>query len=820
MDALLNSALKTAPSDLLERAGDAVLMVDGEDRILYWNQGAERLYGWTKGEAVGQIAGRLLNTVFPGDVAAIHEALARQGHWAGDLIHTKRDGTRAIVASRWTAGPEDGNRPSAYLQINHDITEHRRAEEALRQQTEINEVLFRVGTQLSAELDAQKLVQAVTDAATRATNAAFGAFFYNSVNERGESYLLYTLSGVPREAFASFPMPRNTPLFEPTFRGQGVVRLDDVTQDPRYGKNAPHRGMPAGHLPVRSYLAVPVASRSGEVLGGLFFGHPETGRFTERDEKIAAGIAGQAAIAIDNARLYAAAQAEIGRRQQAEERLRLITDHIPAVIGYIDREERYRFTNAAYRDWFGVEPDQLIGRHVRDVLGPDQYEKRRPHFEAVLRGETVRFEAPTRHYTLGVRQTEVTYVPDMSGESGVRGFYVLVHDVTDRKQTEDTLRFQKALLEAQSEAFTDGILVVGPDGGILSFNQRFLELWGIPPEVAKTRSDKAAIDSVLDKLASPQEFLARVAYLYEHPEEESRDEILLKDGRVIERYSASVQKDGVRHGRVWFFSDITARKQAEAEVRTLNARLEEMVQERTLELIVANRELESFCYSVSHDLRAPLRSINGFSQAILEDCGDKLAGEAGEYLRRVRAATERMAQLIDGLLDLSRLTRKELGREAVDLSAQAEAIAADLRKRDPERSAVFRIAPGLTGQGDPELLRVVLQNLLENAWKFSARRAEAVIEFGRAEGDRRRPFYVRDNGAGFDMAYSGKLFGAFQRLHDHGEFPGTGIGLATVQRIVHRHGGRVWAEGWVDKGATFYFSLGRKGLPPAGAGPR
>jgi light-regulated signal transduction histidine kinase (bacteriophytochrome) len=225
------------------------------------------------------------------------------------------------------------------------------------------------------------------------------------------------------------------------------------------------------------------------------------------------------------------------------------------------------------------------------------------------------------------------------------------------------------------------------------------------------------------------------------------------------------------------------------------------------ELLAANTELDAFAYSVSHDLRAPLRSIDGFSQILLEDYSGTLDAAGRESLQRVRAASQRMGTLIDDLLKLARVTRVEIRTEDVDLSGMAGEIAAELQRATPERLVEFAIAPGLSARGDARLLRVALDNLLRNSWKYTAKQAQPRIEFASIAANGERAFMVRDNGAGFDMQYADKLFGVFQRLHSPVEFEGTGVGLATVRRIITRHGGRIWAEGVVDRGATFYFTL-------------
>ena len=263
---------------------------------------------------------------------------------------------------------------------------------------------------------------------------------------------------------------------------------------------------------------------------------------------------------------------------------------------------------------------------------------------------------------------------------------------------------------------------------------------------------------------------------------------------ILDDFETEKNKVGVANQQLE--KEIDERKRVETQVQGVNT-----------ELLAANKELEAFSYSVSHDLRAPLRGIDGFSLALLEDYGDKLDEDGRDYLHRVRAATQRMGTLIDDLLNLARVTRTEMRLEKADLGVIARSVAAELKRTQPDRKAQFQIEERLDTFVDSHLIRITLENLLGNAWKFTSKREVACIEFGRTDCDGRPAYYVRDNGAGFDPAYAERLFGAFQRLHDSSDFPGTGVGLATVQRIIHRHGGRIWAESAVDQGATFYFTL-------------
>jgi PAS domain S-box-containing protein len=309
---------------MLASIGDAVITTDTQGRVSFLNPVAEAMTGWSSEQAKGEPVERVFRIVNEDTRQPVENPVQKvleQGQIVALANHTAligRSGRELAIEDSAAAIRDANGAISGVVMVFHDVTERRQADKALLEETRILELLNATGTAIAAQLDLQKLVQTMTDSATKLSGAAFGAFFYNVSGPDGKSYLLYTLSGAPREAFERFGMPRNTPIFDPTFRGESSIRSGDITSDPRYGTMAPHHGMPKGHLPVRSYLAVPVIARSGEVIGGLFLGHPEPDVFTERSERLIEGISAQAGIAMDNARLYEAAQNEIRRREQAE----------------------------------------------------------------------------------------------------------------------------------------------------------------------------------------------------------------------------------------------------------------------------------------------------------------------------------------------------------------------------------------------------------------------------------------------------------------------------------------------------------------------
>ncbi len=458
--------------------------------------------------------------------------------------------------------------------------------------------------------------------------------------------------------------------------------------------------------------------------------------------------------------------------------------------------------NHATEEVTGVPRAELIGSDFADYF--TEPEKARAGYRQVLAEGQVRDYPLTIRHRNG-RTTDVLYHATVyRDESGaIQGVFAAARDVTERKRAEEAADAERRRFNSVQETHPVYIVTLTQDYHLPFANRFFRDRFG----EARGRHCYEYLfgrDTPCEICESFRALETHAPHAWEWHGPDGRDYSIYDYPFTDSDGSTKILEMGI---------DVTDQKRAEAEIRRLNIELEQRVVERTAELQAANQELEAFSYSVSHDLRAPLRGMDGFSQAVLEDYADKLDQHGVAYLNRIRAASQHMGNLIDGLLKMSRVTRGELRSERVNLGAVAAQVAEELRKGEPGRLVDWTIAPEAWVQGDPHLLRVVLENLLGNAWKFTGKHPRARIEFGSTAGpEGERVFFVRDDGAGFDTTYADKLFGAFQRLHGSADFEGTGIGLATVQRIIHRHGGRVWAEAAVERGACFYFTLGQGGL--------
>lgn len=848
------------------------------------------------------------------------------------------------------------------------------------------ERLATLSAELASERDPKRLLQRATDEATALVGAQFGAFFYNTDHEQDDNYTLCALAGVERDAFSGFPLPLSTAVFAPTFEGRGVVRSADITRDPRYGRSPPHHGMPAGHPPVRSCLAVPVKSpKEGAVLGGLFFGHAEPGVFDEAAEQALCALTPIVGTALVNARLFDDLAHREAELRTSETRYRLVSEAMQEGIWYwdiasnsvqwndrllelmgvtreawggtfddwfarlhpedrprlaraldahLERREPYRVelfrlrhadgeyrwcTTAGQAEWDSDGRPLRMAGSFRDIthqkLSQDRLQESELRFGQILDSiqdvvftKNERLEvtwanaAALRHYGMTLEQlrdsTSVPYdrieftrqsnaddrsvfetgmvlerteEPHRAPSGEVRTFHTVKtplknsaaqvvelvgvsRDITQRKRELDAQRLlaqASAILGASIEyeqtlsnvasatvpTFADWCAVdmLDDDGAI-----RRLAVYHEDPskvQLAHTLHERYPPDPDAPHGVPNVLRTGRVEFISHIPEELIRAAtkdaahlkhalelglhsyiaapIIVKDRPVgvITFVSAESKRQYGEHD-VGFVTELARRAAVAIEnaslyeqLRELANTLEQRVEERTAALRESNKELEAFSYTVSHDLRAPVRHIGGFVDLLRETTGSQLDPQAQRYLETIKGAATQMGLLIDGLLSFSRLGRTQLQKVPVDLTDLVHSVVAELRPDFADRNVEFEIADLPTVDADPTMLRLVMDNLIGNALKYTRGMDPARIRVDARNDACEVVLSVEDNGAGFDMKFVDKLFGVFHRLHGDDQFDGTGIGLATVRRIVHRHGGRTWAEGTPNQGATFYFSL-------------
>jgi PAS domain S-box-containing protein len=824
-------------TDFFENAAVGLHWVGPDGTILRVNQAELDLLGYTREEYLGH------NIVeFHVDEGAITDILQRlTANETLDNYEARlrcKDGSIRHVLISSNVRRDNGKFVHTRC-FTRDITERKRFEDDLRGQTETLETVNRVGQLLTAELDQQKLVQAVTDAATRITGAHFGSFFYNLIDERGESFMLYTLSGVPREAFAHFPMPRNTDIFNPTFKGEGTMLLADVKKDPRYGKNSPYYGMPEGHLPVTSYLAVPVISRSGEVIGGLFFGHPQAGVFTERAARIVEGLASQAAIAMDNARLFDVARRERTKFQIAQQRYGNILESITDAFYALDHDWRFTYMNRQAEALLQRTRDELLGQNVWEkfpetvgTLFDTQYH------QAIAEQVSVVFE---EFYSPLSNWYEVHAYPSQEGLS------VYFHNITERRRNAEALVERTRLAELNADI---GLALTGSDRlddmlGLCTkaivehLDAAFARIWTLNNKEQTLELQASAgmythLDGSHGRVPIGKYKIGRIA---EERKPHLTNEVL-GDTRV------SDQEWAKREGMVSFAGyplivedrligvmAMFARKAlTEATFQAMNAAANAVAlgierkrgeeeraqlftseQRARQEAEAANRTKDEFLGTLSHELRTPLTAILGWARML--SAGQLDESNKQRALETIERNARAQSQLIEDILDVSRVISGKLRLEVrpLDLATVIDAaVDTALPAADAKDIRLQRVLDSGASMvsGDSTRLQQVVWNLLANAIKFTPRGGRVQIRLERINSH--VEIVISDTGQGMSSDILPFIFERFRQADStstraHG---GLGLGLAIVRHLVELHGGTVEAESaGVGQGSIFTVKL-------------
>ncbi|HZH91012.1 MAG TPA: PAS domain-containing protein [Pyrinomonadaceae bacterium] len=816
-----------------------------EARVVYTNPAYETTWGDTR-EHLYKDEKAFFAVIHPEDRERVIEALRRQraGARTEEAYRIVRpDGTVRWIRDRGFPVRDEQGQITRIVGIAEDVTESRAAEKSLREQTEAVETVNRVGQILAGELDLHKLVQALTDAATELTGARFGSFFYNVLDSHGASYMLYTLSGVPRSAFAHFPMPRATDLFGPTFRGEGTIRIDDVHLDPRYGKNSPYHGMPEGHLPVTSYLAVPVISRSGEVVGGLFFGHEEAGVFTEHSARIVEGLAAQAAIAVDNARLFEAAGRERANAEANERYYRFLSEAIPQIVWTARPDGFFDYFNQRWYEYTGMTAAEAEGWGWDASLHPEDARRAVEHWKrSVETGEIYEIEYRIRRAADGQYRWHLgRAMPLRDGDDGdgvIVKWFGTCTDINDRKHAEEQQRFlaeASALLVASLDyeatlatlarltvprladwctvdVLTDDrtierLAVAHEDPAKAKLAWELNRLY--PHDFYETEGVSKVIRTGRPELYPniPEELLALVSRDAAHLEilrdlslKSSMIVPLIAHNRVLGAITLMAAESGRRFDSadLAFAEDLAGR----AALAVDNARLYREAQE-------VNRLKDEFLATLSHELRTPLTAVLGWTRLISTGQLDEATHKRA--LETIERNAQSQVQLIDDILDVSRIIRGKLRLNVrpTDLAPVIEAAVDSVRPAAEAKG--IRLQVVLDPQagpvsGDPDRLQQVVWNLLSNAIKFTPKEGRVQVLLARINSH--LEIMVSDTGPGIKAEFLPYVFDRFRQAdpsttRKHG---GLGLGLAIVRHLVELHGGTVAVES-KGAGATFRIML-------------
>ena len=732
---------------IVESSDDAIIGKSLDGVITSWNKGAEKLYGYPTAEVLGQP----ISIVAPSDRAEeMGKILAslRSGTLIErfETVRVRKDGSRIDVSLGIFPLRDTSGRITGAASIARDITEHKRAEESLRESAKRARIVAESVTDVIYEWDLKDQIE-----------------WHGDV----DSLMGYPPGGFPRtfDGWVATLHPEDKERVRLAVEGQ-LKGAAPYNVDYRVaGKDGAWRW----------WSARGTVLRDGQ-------GQPRrwVGAVTDITER---------------------KRAEAARRQANEYNRSLIEACLDPLVT-IAPDGRITDVNEATIKVTGLPREKLVGTDFSNYF-TDPEKAREGYQQVFAKGNVTDYPLTIRH--VDGRMTDVLYNATVYKDvlDNVLGVFAAARDVTAQKQAS---QYARSLIEAS----LDPLVTISPEGKITDVNEATIKVTGLPREkLVGTDFSNYFTDPGKAREGYQQVFAQ--GYVTDYPLT-----IRHVNGRLTDvLYNASVYKD-TRDNVLGVFAaarDITERQRAEEEIRKLNEELEARVAQRTAQLEASNKELEAFTYSVSHDLRAPLRHIDGFSKLLVEEHYAELSPDAQEDVATIRDSILQMGRLIDDLLNLARMGRKQLNMQVTGLNSLVEEVRADLKRSNPDRLIEWKVDTLPFVECDSGLMKQVFANLLGNAAKFTRPRKSAVIEVGVTCQDGTRAVFVRDNGVGFSMKYANKLFGVFQRLHRAEDFEGTGVGLATVERIIHKHGGRVWAEAELDKGATFYFTLGSSDRP-------
>jgi len=764
---------------IVDTMNEGIAIVDNDNNFIYTNLRMCQMLDYTKEEVVGQKVTKFLDEENQ-KILALQIEKRRRGEISKyELVWTAKNGNKVptVISPRPMVDKE--SRYQGSFAVITDITERKQTEKALQ----------------LAHQQLQDIIEFLPDA-TFVIDAEKRVIAWNRAIEE--------MTGVPKEEIIG---KGNYAYSIPFYGVRRPILIDligtiDSEIDSQYDFVERHGdtisievyvpSLYGGKGAYISGIASPLLDASGERYGAI-----ESVRdITERK-------------LVENA------------LRESENKYRTIFDNSGNALAFIDEDSKILLVNKEFENVCGYSKEELENKKywTEFVANPDDltrmldYQRRR-RIDPQGVPRTYEFQVISRSGEVKDVMLTVTILP------GTRQSLAAILDISDRKRVERELLNTHRLLADIIEFLPDPTFVINNEKKVIAWNNAMEEMTGIRKSEMLGKGDYAysvplygkPIPLLIDQVLAFEQILEQYKNFEAKGNSLYAETYIphLHDGAGAYLWAVAsplYDNQGNQIGAIESIRDITKFKQTEQEIRRLNEELEKRVQERTAQLEITNQELEAFSYSVSHDLRAPLRAINGFSHILRDNYSVGLDEQGKDYIERLIASSKRMGELIEDILRLSRINRSEMHFETVDLSELAKAIANDLHKSAPERKVEFIIPPEIIVDADRNLMRVVMENLMSNAWKFTSKHASARIEFGVMQEENRQVYFVRDDGAGFDMAYVHKIFGAFQRLHSSAEFEGTGIGLTTVQRIIHRHGGHVWAEGKPEQGATFYFTL-------------